>query len=68
MRIVPIDKYGWPVERIIGRPITNFLRILIHTREIITKQEWEERMQERESQQRRNNPVAYSKIETENSS
>lgn len=25
------DKLGWPVERIIGRPITNFLRLLIHT-------------------------------------
>ncbi len=27
----PRDKYGWPVERIIGKPITNFIRLLIHT-------------------------------------
>ena len=25
------DKYGWPVELIIGRPVTNFIRLLIHT-------------------------------------
>lgn len=22
------DKYGWPIERIKGRPFTNFMRIL----------------------------------------
>jgi hypothetical protein len=25
------DRYGWPVERIKDRPITNFIRILLHT-------------------------------------
>jgi len=24
------DKYGWPVELFIGRPFTNFVRILLH--------------------------------------
>jgi len=43
MKLVPIDRYGWPVERIIGRPITNFLRILIHTRGAITEREWKRR-------------------------
>jgi len=28
------DKHGWPVERVKGRPILNFLRLLIHTRKI----------------------------------
>ncbi len=28
------DKYGWPVERIKGRPITNFIRLLIHGRSL----------------------------------
>jgi hypothetical protein len=25
------DRYGWPVERIIGRPITNVIRLILHT-------------------------------------
>jgi hypothetical protein len=25
------DKRGWPIERIKGRPVTNFIRLLIHT-------------------------------------
>ena len=25
------DRYGWPVERIKGRPITNAIRLLLHT-------------------------------------
>jgi len=25
------DRYGWPVERIIGRPITNIIRLILHT-------------------------------------
>jgi len=25
------DKFGWPVELFIGRPITNFILLLIHT-------------------------------------
>ena len=24
------DKFGWPIEIIIGRPIQNFIRIMIH--------------------------------------
>ena len=31
-----LDKNGWPIERIKGRPITNFIRILLHTRKITT--------------------------------
>jgi len=31
-----LDKLGWPVERIKGRPIFNFLRLLIHTRKVKT--------------------------------
>jgi len=29
-----LDKYGWPVERIKGRPVVNFIRLMIHTRKI----------------------------------
>jgi hypothetical protein len=29
-----IDKYGYPVETIKGRPVTNFIRRVIHTREV----------------------------------
>ena len=25
------DKHGWPVERIKGRPITNLIRVILHT-------------------------------------
>jgi hypothetical protein len=28
--MTPRDKYGWPVERFKGRPITNIIRILLH--------------------------------------
>lgn len=31
IRMTSRDKYGWPVERIKGRPITNFIRLLLHT-------------------------------------
>lgn len=34
------DKYGWPVERIIGKPITNFIRLMIHTN---IRKTWEQR-------------------------
>lgn len=30
-RLVLRDKLGWPVELIEGRPVTNFVRLLIHT-------------------------------------
>lgn len=49
MKYIPLDKYGWPVERIRGRHIINIIRILIHTRSIITQQEWDRRMKERYS-------------------
>jgi len=26
-----LDRYGWPVERVEGRPVLNFFRLLIHT-------------------------------------
>lgn len=39
-----LDKLGWPIETIRGRPVLNFLRRCIHTRRIVrtwapTKQE-----------------------------
>lgn len=33
-RLRCLDKLGWPVERIEGRPVVTFLRRLIHTRRI----------------------------------
>jgi TolA-binding protein len=30
-----LDKYGWPIEMIEGRPVLNFFRRLIHTRKIV---------------------------------
>lgn len=27
-----LDKYGWPVERIKGRSIQNFIRLILHTK------------------------------------
>ena len=29
-----LDKYGYPVERIKGRPIINLIRLSLHTRRI----------------------------------
>ena len=40
VKLVFLDRLGWPVERIKGRPILNFLRLLIHTRKIITRTKW----------------------------
>jgi hypothetical protein len=34
------DKYGWPVERIIGKPITNFIRLILHAN---IRQTWHHR-------------------------
>ena len=34
-----LDKYGWPVERIEGRYIQNFIRLLLHTRKVV--KHWE---------------------------
>lgn len=33
-KLMVLDRYGWPVERIKGRPIRNLLRMLIHGRRI----------------------------------
>lgn len=30
IRLLPIDKMGWPVEMIEGKPVLNFIRRLIH--------------------------------------
>lgn len=30
-----LDKYGWPIESIEGKPVKNFIRRLIHTRKIV---------------------------------
>ena len=32
--LVFFDRYGWPVERIKGRAISNFFRLLLHTRKV----------------------------------
>ena len=31
IEVILRDKYGWPVERIQGHKVTNFIRLLIHT-------------------------------------
>ena len=31
------DALGWPVERFIGRPVTNFIRLCLHTRGVRIK-------------------------------
>lgn len=56
MKLVPLDKYGWPVERIQGRPVTNAIRLLLHTRSIITRAEWKRREDARWSDLRGNGP------------
>lgn len=32
--VVFLDKYGWPVGRIKGKKVINFIRLLLHTRKI----------------------------------
>jgi hypothetical protein len=34
-----LDKYGWPVERVQGRPVLNLIRLFLHTRKIVRR--WE---------------------------
>ncbi len=29
--MVFMDKYGWPIERVKGRHVINFIRTLLHT-------------------------------------
>jgi len=40
VKLVFLDRLGWPVEGVKGKPILNFLRLLIHTRSIITNAQW----------------------------
>ena len=37
--MVFLDRLGWPVETVKGRPVLNFLRLLIHTRKVVRR--WE---------------------------
>lgn len=39
-KLLFIAKDGWPIEKFSGRPITTFLRRLIHTRKITTYGNW----------------------------
>lgn len=34
------DKYGYPIERFKGRPITNLIRYLIHVDLLLTLHMW----------------------------
>ena len=38
--MVFLDSNGWPVERVNGRRMFNFLRLVIHTRKIIRNSTW----------------------------
>ena len=49
-----LDKYGWPVVLIEGRPVLNFIRRLIHTRKIVRK--WEHKPMSDETVQTRRTP------------
>lgn len=40
LKLYYLNKLGWPVETVKGRPIYNFLRLLIHTRKITTVSPW----------------------------
>lgn len=42
MRFLILDKFGWPVERIKGRYVQNFLRLLIHGRKIVCRECWKQ--------------------------
>lgn len=39
-RLVFVDKYGWPVERIANHRIINLIRLLLHTRKIVRYGMW----------------------------
>ena len=39
-KFVLIAKDGYPVEFIIGRPIINIIRLLLHTRKIMRYKNW----------------------------
>lgn len=37
MKLYFLDSMGWPVETFARRPITNLIRLLLHTRKITRK-------------------------------
>ncbi len=39
-KLVFVAKDGFPVERIINRPILSFFRLLIHTKKIMKYETW----------------------------
>ena len=43
MSYLVLDKLGWPIERIHGKPIQYALRCLIRGREIISRDKWNDR-------------------------
>lgn len=47
--MVFLDRYGWPVERIKGRYVKNFIRLIIHSRSFVSEKEWERRQSIRAS-------------------
>ena len=49
--MVFLNRFGWPVERIKGRRLLNAIRFVIHTRKIISKQAWKDRMEEHRQKQ-----------------
>ena len=51
--MIVLDKYGYPIERVIGRPISNFMRFCLHGRGIIQEHVWSA-YQKREIERGRN--------------
>jgi len=39
-RTVYIAKDGWPIEFVIGRPVQNWIRKLLHTKRAISYHQW----------------------------
>jgi len=46
MKIIFEDEYGFPVERISGKYVTNFIRLLIHTKKLRIKTDREIELEE----------------------
>lgn len=46
-KYIIVDRHGWPVTRIKGRPIFNALRLLIHARGIVTRASFDEAVRKR---------------------
>lgn len=47
--MVYLDSLGWPVVRVRGQWFFNFLRVILRTRGIISRAEWQRREEERVS-------------------